>query len=116
MNGIENRELYYFMNNIFFMGEFTFNNSSDATHDKLLAMLASKYNIDKSGAKETFYIRDNEESLIYFDDNGFSTSIQYTNLRKSYVYDVWNAYFKNVVRKDADALFRVNNNVIFAKL
>lgn len=98
--GNEIREIYYFINDIFFMGEYSFSDVSDLNTGKIIGMLAEKYGINKTYAFDSFYIRDNNDSLIHFGNNGFSISVQYINLRKPLINEVWDTYFKNVIKKE----------------
>ena len=117
MLGDEIREIYYFMNDIFFMGEYSFSDGSEFTNKKLVEMLTSKYNINGVEKDREFYIKDTEESLIYFNNNGFSTSIQYINTKREYVNEVWDTYFRKVIKKDPDTFSKAENeSILFAKL
>jgi hypothetical protein len=113
--GIETKELYYFMNDKYFMGEYSFSDVSETSNVKLIGMLASKYGIVETYAKDSFYIRDDKEALICFENNGFSISIQYIYLGNKQINEVWDKYFKNAIRK---AIFcnATVSGVILAKL
>jgi len=83
------------------MGEYSYNDVSKANHEKLIRTLAAKYNIDIPAGNESFYIQDENDSLIYFENNGFSISIQYINIRESYINNIWDTYFKNAIKRDS---------------
>ena len=94
-------EAYYFINNIFFLGEYSFADVSAENCEKLKTMLSGKYEIAEPVSADKFYIRDNNDSLIYFENNGFTITIQYSNLRKPMINNVWDTYFKNVIKNDS---------------
>jgi hypothetical protein len=98
--GNENKEIYFFLNDSFFMGEYTFSDVSKPSQVKLIMILASKYKIPALPDIESFYIKDKHDSLIYFENNGFSITIQYINLRKRYVNVIWDSFFKSVTQTD----------------
>jgi hypothetical protein len=113
--GLETKELYYFMNDKYFMGEYSFSDVSEASNIKLISMLASKYEIDEAYAKESFYVRDDKKALICYENNGFSISIQYINLGNPQINEVWDKYFKNVIRKEIFCSASISG-VMLAKL
>jgi hypothetical protein len=113
--GNEIKEVYFFIDDIFFMGEYTFSDVSKVNTEKLIGMLTTKYKINEQIVNETFYIQDNQESLLYFENNGFTISIQYINFKEPLVNKVWNSYFKNLIKKDT-FFTDEGDREIFAKL
>jgi hypothetical protein len=113
--GIETKELYYFMNDIFFMGEHSFSDVSKTHTKELVGMLSSKYEMAETDSFESFYIQDHNESLISFDNNGFSITIQYINLGKTFINEAWNTYFKSSFSKEIFCRSDIKS-IMFAKL
>jgi hypothetical protein len=113
--GIETRELYYFMNDIYFMGEYSFSDTSKSKNELLTGMLSEKYKIESPIINESFYIQDDNESLISFDNNGFSITIQYINMGKSLINEAWNRFFTNIPKKEIIYNSKINS-VMLAKL
>ncbi len=74
------RENYYFVDDIFFMGEFLFSDASKMDGKKLFSSIASKY-INKRDLekyqKGNFYLKDSFSNEILADNNGFSIAIRY---------------------------------------
>jgi hypothetical protein len=99
--GNEIREIYYFINDIFFMGEYAFSDITKIDIEKIFESLATKYFIYETIVNEGFYIQDKDDSLIYFENNGFSISLQYINLRKPFINEVWDTYFRNAIKRDS---------------
>jgi hypothetical protein len=112
---IETKELYYFMNDIFFMGELSYSDVSKTHTKELVGMLSSKYEMAEMNSFESFYIQDHNESLISFDNNGFSITIQYINLGKTFINEAWNTYFKSSFSKEIFCRSDIKS-VMFAKL
>ncbi|MEI6750312.1 MAG: hypothetical protein ACOYMF_11805 [Bacteroidales bacterium] len=108
-------EVYYFMNDIFFMGEYLFPDISKANCEQLIGVLEKKYNISGRISDEEFYVQDDQDSLLFFGNNGFSISIQYINNKKPYINELWDAYFKNAIKKDI-LITADDHKEIFSKL
>ncbi len=86
------RELYFMANDIFVMGEYVFTDVSKANSKKLIEMLVTKYNISEPIKNEMFFIRDDQDSLIYFINSGFTISIQYINLNNPFVDEILHSH------------------------
>ncbi|MEI8047523.1 MAG: hypothetical protein WCI92_09105 [Bacteroidota bacterium] len=93
------REHYFFANNIFFMGEYIFSDVSKENTTKIVEMLVSKYDITLPFDRDLFFIRDTNDSVICFENNYFTISIQYINLKNPFVVDVLDAYLKRASLK-----------------
>jgi hypothetical protein len=95
--GSKIRECYFFINDSFFMGEYIFPDVSELKNDNLIKMLASKYEIPEQETNQVFYIRDAQDSLIYFNNNGFTISIQYINRKQPFVNEVLNSLLQKSI-------------------
>lgn len=113
--GNDIREVYFFINDVFFMGEYAFSDVSRMNNDKLVQMLKTKYGIQKEITSDTFYIQDKNKSIIFFENNGFNISIKYINLTEPIINQAWESFFKNAYKKEA---FYTNegDREIFSKL
>jgi hypothetical protein len=88
------REHFFFANNIFVMGEYVFSDVSKENTTKIIEMLISKYDVQIPFDTDLFYIRDTNDSVICFENNYFTITIQYINLKNPFVVDVLDAYLK----------------------
>ena len=74
------RENYYFVDGLFFMGEFIFSDAAKMDEGKLFSSIASKY-LNKEDLKQyqkgNFYLKDSFSNEIHVDNNGFSIGIRY---------------------------------------
>ena len=95
--GSKIKECYFFINDIFFMGEYTFSDLSDLRNKKIIEMLASKYDISIQQTDQAFYIRDNQDSLVYYNNNGFTISLQYINRSQPFVTVVLNSFLQKSI-------------------
>jgi hypothetical protein len=88
------REHFFLANNIFVMGEYVFSDVSKENTTKIIEMLISKYDVQIPFDTDLFYIRDTNDSVICFENNYFTITIQYINLKNPFVVDVLDAYLK----------------------
>jgi len=71
------KALYYFVNDKLIMGEYVFLDVSRSNSDNIIELLCKKYEIGLKVETETFYVDDDDNSQIYFENNGFDISIKY---------------------------------------
>jgi len=109
------RELYFLANDSFVMGEYVFNDVSNANNKKLIDMLATKYSITVPTKDEIFFIRDDKDSVICFINSGFTISIQYINLNNPFVQKIVNSHIKRGVLNGPESTTEVDK-VDLAKL
>lgn len=82
MYDIEIKAFYYFIDNIFFMGEYVFKEISHEVVKDIAALIHKDYldNSEDIVDTDNFYIEDNNDSIIHFGDTGFALIIKYINL------------------------------------
>jgi hypothetical protein len=96
------RELYFFANDSFVMGEYVFTDVSKANNKKLIEMLVTKYGITEPIKDEMFFIRDDKGSVICFINSGFTISIQYINLNHPFVGKIVNSHVQRGILTDPE--------------
>jgi hypothetical protein len=88
------RENYYFVNDLFTMGEFGFPDVQHRDIQVVLKDLFEKYGIEDRSLVDNFYIEDPQGSLIYFVNTGFSLYIRYFNQDNSDLYNRIEKWFE----------------------
>ena len=73
----ESKTLFYFIDDIFFMGEYLIENISKFDYYTLAGNILLENNVDSNKSTSHFYIDSGEDSTIYFTENGFTLSIKY---------------------------------------
>ena len=73
------RVLFYFIDDVFFMGEYVIKETSDNKIERISKIIHEKYlgRNNRVGAKENFYIDGLDNSKMYFTNTGFSLIIKY---------------------------------------
>ena len=71
------RSYYYFMNDVFFMGEYYFPEISKTLPSEIAGLLSEKYNITGSNGKHDFFIDNPSGYSIQYKNTGFSIMIRY---------------------------------------
>ncbi len=79
------RILYYFVDNVFFMGEYVFKSPDDKKLEKILNAISEKYLAKPVKKSNRFYIEVNPVSKLFFRDNGFNILIAYANFEDEQV-------------------------------
>jgi len=67
------------LNGIYFLGEYHFSKYDKTRNIQIAKFIQKEYGIEKSNYERNFYIEDEQGSILYFYDNGFSLSIKYFN-------------------------------------
>ncbi len=77
IHGMRIKSIYYFINDLFVMGEFIVLEKPRATVSSITSILSEKYlgGIDLS--QEVFYITDPGGNMINYENNGFSITVKY---------------------------------------
>jgi len=77
LQNMKMRTMFYFINNLFAMGEYHFPDLHRIKREEILAPLTRKYlnNIDIQS--DNFYITDHSGNKIHFENNGFSITMRY---------------------------------------
>lgn len=71
------RVLYYFIDDVFFMGEYVFKGTIDEKAKRISKIMHEKYISKQSVPSEKFYIDGSFNTSIHFADTGFSLIIKY---------------------------------------
>jgi hypothetical protein len=73
------KTIYYFVDDVFILGENSFNDTSISESINISKILIKKYISESIGKSEEFFIEDKNNNMIYYCDNGFERSIKYFN-------------------------------------
>jgi hypothetical protein len=73
------KTIYYFVDDVFILGENSFNDTSISESINISKILIKKYISESIGKSEEFFIEDKNKNMIYYYDNGFERSIKYFN-------------------------------------
>lgn len=79
LNESKIKSIYFFVNNIFILGEYSFADNSITESIDISKILIKKYITESIDDIEEFYIEDKNKNCIYFKDNGFERSVKYFN-------------------------------------
>lgn len=77
VNNSKIKSIYFFVNNIFILGEYSFTDNSVAESINISKILIKKYINESLSNIEEFYIEDSKNNCIHFKDNGFERSVKY---------------------------------------
>ncbi|MDN5330315.1 MAG: hypothetical protein PWP35_2102 [Bacteroidales bacterium] len=97
--GAKHREIAFFLDNKFVLGEISFSlgKSEKPDIEKIYAELASKYKISIIDSAKGFYIEDPADSLIYCHNNGFELTLSYFNPNVEGLLEAMELWFKEPV-------------------
>jgi hypothetical protein len=73
------KSIYFFVNNIFILGEYSFADNSITESIDISKIIINKYINESIENIDEFYIEDLNNNCIYFKDNGFERSVKYFN-------------------------------------
>lgn len=105
--GAKHKEVAFFLNNQFLLGEYSFSMSdknSMPDTDRIVSELARRYQVDLGGLKSNFYIEDGNDSLIYVLDTGFSFNLSYFSPTVAAISDKMEKWFEEPRLKDEEPL------------
>jgi hypothetical protein len=87
--------VYYFMDDLFFMGEYIFKNPRTDVKSSLIGHF-----LDTKGiAEENFYIENSKDRIIHYQNTGFTIDIKYLSREDQTIIDNLEAYHKMVTGK-----------------
>jgi len=105
--GVKHKEVAFFLNNQFLLGEYSFSlsdKSSMPDTERIVSELARRYQVDLGGLKSNFYIEDGNDSLIYVLDTGFSFNLSYFSPTVAAISDKMEKWFEEPKLKDEEIL------------
>lgn len=87
------KSVYYFLNGVFFLGEYMFSETARERIPEVANVLCKKYT-DKEAEEgvDNFFIHDPHNTSIHFEDNGFNLSIKYFNTSNPAIHDLIEKY------------------------
>ncbi|MBC8343873.1 MAG: hypothetical protein ISR55_11335 [Bacteroidetes bacterium] len=85
--------LFYFLNDVFIMGEYIFISYSPKKVSSVAQKLIQQQKLDYQYANENFYIENSNSERIIFTDSGFNLSIRYFSLKNKEIMDYLKSYF-----------------------
>lgn len=100
----EMKSYFYFVNNRFFMGEYTFKNPNEAKLNEVATILRKKY---LNGVKDdslNFMIRAVNDAKLRFENTGFNLSVKYLDRSNQDVNDKIEHYWNSAIKKGFEEL------------
>jgi hypothetical protein len=77
LQNMKMRTMFYFINDLFAMGEYHFPDQHRIKREEILAPLTQKYLKSVDVQSDNFYITDQSGNKIHFENNGFSITMKY---------------------------------------
>lgn len=87
--------VFYFMNDIFFMGEYIFKNPRTDVKESLVHHFLG----EKPLEEDNFYIENTRRRSVHFQDTGFTIDIKYITEENKSITDILKEYLQNVKGK-----------------
>ncbi|MBE0637928.1 MAG: hypothetical protein IH598_05365 [Bacteroidales bacterium] len=112
----EMKSYYYFINNRFFMGEYTFKNPADAKLKEVALILRKKY---LNGAKDdsmNFLINGANEAKLRFENTGFNLSVKYLDSSNQEINDKLDQFWNTAIKKGIDEITSDFETELFDRL
>jgi len=97
------KSVYFFVNDVFILGEYTFGESSVSESVNISQILINKYISESTKDIDEFFIEDKNNNSIYFKDNGFERSIKYYNSINPDSKAIFNEISKLMLPSDSDS-------------
>jgi hypothetical protein len=101
--GHRTKVLYYFLGDEFIMGEYIFMSYSKEKVESIGEKLASLYHVQLKSKEESFYIEDDYQGRIMFNDTGFEINVKFFSLRNEAVNDFLYNYFTREEEEESPA-------------
>ena len=98
MFNYEMKTYYYFANNRFFMGEYSFKVPEDEKINEISSILQKKYLGTEKVFNEDFLIENENQAKICFVHNGFHLSIKYLTHADKKILDLLDKYWDSMIR------------------
>ncbi len=77
MLDLKMKAMFFFLDDHFIMGEFSFSEGKSAQSAKMIETISSKYLNGNPIGKEFFFLKDKDGNQLNFENNGFTISIKY---------------------------------------
>jgi len=100
MFNFEMKTYYYFANNRFFMGEYSFKVPDDEKINEISYIVQKKYLEVEQVFNEDFIIENENQAVIRFEHNGFHLSVKYLDLANKSLVSLLNQYWESNVRQN----------------
>lgn len=105
----EMKACYYFANNQFFMGEYSFKITDKEKIKAISSALQQKYLKSETVIDEDFLIENSNQATICFEHNGFNLSLKYLTYKDEKTLKLLNSYWESKVN------INFKNSVSFEK-
>lgn len=89
IQGSKIKSIYYFVNDIFILGEYSFSDTSLIESINISKLIIDKYLTESTKDLDKFYIEDSNKNAIYFRDNGFDLCVTYFNNTDKNAIDIY---------------------------
>jgi hypothetical protein len=87
--------VFYFMNDLFFMGEYIFKNP----RTKIKESLVSHFLSDQQIELDNFFIENTKDRIVHYQDTGFTVDIKYITEENDSISETLKAYLNQVMTK-----------------
>ena len=95
ISGQKGTAAYYFIDNLFFMGEYIFKETDEKVKENYI-----RHFLDlKKISGDNFYIENTEERIIHYQDTGFSIDIKYLSRENKRIIETLRAYHEDMTSK-----------------
>jgi hypothetical protein len=93
---------YFFIDNKFVMGEYTFKNPNETKLNEVAHVIRKKYLEDKIDSSFTFMIEGTNDTALRFENTGFNLSLKYLDRSNQDINDKLEQYWNVSVKKGFD--------------
>lgn len=87
--------VFYFINDLFFMGEYIFKNPKT----KIKESLVSHFLNDQQIAPDNFFIDNTKDRIVHYQDTGFTVDIKYITEENGSISEILSTYLNQVMSK-----------------
>jgi len=93
--GSKSINVFYFMNDLFFMGEYIFKNPRTDVKKNLVEHFLGHNDL----ASDNFYIENTKDRIIHYNDNGFTVDIKYLSKEDETIINNLHGYYSFITGK-----------------
>jgi len=107
--GSKHREIAFFLNNSFVLGEISYSltKSEKPEIEKIYSELARKYEVNVPDSSKGFYLEDPADSLLYCHNNGFELILSYFNPNVDGLLEALEQWFKEPAKPGQEKELKV---------
>jgi hypothetical protein len=87
--------VFYFLNDVFFMGEYIFRNPKQPIKESLVGHFLAEETV----GQDNFFIENTRKRIVHFQDTGFTIDIKYLSEENEYIMEKLQEYLEQLKRK-----------------